>query len=1088
MERIAKMDYEIDPNSPFNKLKKLQVCLKEEVSLLELFYNEKEEILKKINNDCYEYYKNIILIMEIYDKMNNIDKNKSYEIIKNTNIELSQLFEVVNKFFFYIRNNYPFILKLIDKIDKNNYEKFANFFCNYFYTNIISSDSYEESLFALIIFLLAKEIRDINNNSSEILNIENSFCGYLLKHFLRKIDIKLLMKSIFKDFENIIKETNKDYGIFVGFEFNKIKNFIHLNKMNKLKRIVKNTDSKLLLLNNITKSKLVNYQNDNLYNENEEIENSFFYYYNKDKKDYTIFEINKDNNIKEFEQYLINSNIYSFPNYIKKEINEEEINKNYHTILNKNWLISYGKEINEIEMQQFIFKQVFYIEANENIYTNVKLFEELSKMKEKSDIHDKIILLYKYQFEKIKNIFDALIISIIKNIYLIPYNIKCICVIIDKLILKKNKMISLIDRNTFLGYFFFNILFCTIIDNPKFNGILINLDNKEEINVIITVLKKLSKGLFFNSFNPNEVYFTLFNHYFLEIEPFIIKIFESLRNIYLPKSLEKIIENINFNDKNIEMNYNYNYIEYRPEERVDFQSICFTYDILFLMCNIIKENGKEFDIEKNNIFSKYFKKLIFLEKTINKKLENDMKNNKKTFIYITNPIFDKNLEEIMKKKKNKKFNFQTNESLTQLNNEKFILERIKYCINILVKNLNPLTRENYFIQKGENEEDFALALNKILELEGFSDMLKEQTIPLNWFGLYLQSNISNIPIEYKRQKYLLLLNELIDDTQKNILNLKNDDSLNYLYIKSLKSQKNIYFNQKYLEDLNNEKMYSNIYEYIKNGIVKVFIIEHINNKNEIIQYEIKTNDIKTPFKKYICETINQFILIFPNIIETRDIDNYFEYEIQLNIPHLLKEYLVIISEHITSNDLFKNFQNPYQKKIIKTELTNYIYNRLYHKLYNPAQPSQEDLKIYQNCFMYDWIKPENIIENFTSINENILSIAIYYINKINNVKSPIEKIECLKRIDEIILNVDILYGYPNNKLNIFLYLIIKAHPNFFNTDINYINLYLPYEYNKGRNNQLLSIIKFLINKLLSFSFNDIIGMTEDEYNNIMNLK
>ena len=717
------------------------------------------------------------------------------------------------------------------------------------------------------------------------------------------------------------------------------------------------------------------------------------------------------------------------------------------------------------------------------------MFEEISKIKKKSDIHDKIILFYKYQFEKIKNIFDALFISIIKNIHLIPYNIKYICVIIDKLILKKHNMISLIERNSFLGIFF-NILFYIIIDNPKFNGILLNVDNKEEINVIITVLKKLSKGLFFNSFNPNEVYFTLFNHYFLEIEPFIIKIFEYLRNICLPKSIEKLLEKINFSDdKNLnELNYDYNYIEFRPEERVDFQSICFTYDILYLMYNIIKENEKEFDIENNKIFSKYFKKLTLLEKTINKKIENDIKNNKQTFIYITNPIFDKKLEEIMNMKKNKKFSFQTNESLTQLDNEKFILDRIKYCINILVKNLNPLTRENYFIEKGENEGDFALALNTILDLEGFSDMLKEQKIPLNWFGLYLQSNISNIPIEYKRQKYLLLLNELIDDTKNNILNLKNDDSLNFLYLKSLKSQKNIYFNQQYLEDLNNEKMYYNIFEFIKNGIVKVFIIEHVNNKNEIIQYEIKTNDIKTPFKKYICETINQFILIFPNIIETRDIDNYFEYEIQLNIPHLLKEYLVIISEHISSNDLFKNFQNPFQKKIIKTELTNYIYNRLYHKLYNPAQPSQEDLKIYQNCFMYEWIKPENIIENFTSINENILSIAIYYMNKMNNEKSPIEKINCLKRIDEIILNIDILYGYPINKLNIFLYLIIKAHPNFFNTDINYINLYLPYEYNKGRNNQLLSNIKYLINKLLSFSFNDIIGITEDEYNNKMNLK
>ena len=69
-----------------------------------------------------------------------------------------------------------------------------------------------------------------------------------------------------------------------------------------------------------------------------------------------------------------------------------------------------------------------------------------------------------------------------------------------------------------------------------------------------------------------------------------------------------------------------------------------------------------------------------------------------------------------------------------------------------------------------------------------------------------------------------------------------------------------------------------------------------------------------------------------------------------------------------------------------------------------------------------------------------------------------------------------------------MYLIIKAHPNIFNRDLNYIYLYLSYEYNKGRNNQLLSNIKFLINKLLSFSFNDIIGMTENEYNNKMCLK
>ena len=30
----------------------------------------------------------------------------------------------------------------------------------------------------------------------------------------------------------------------------------------------------------------------------------------------------------------------------------------------------------------------------------------------------------------------------------------------------------------------------------------------------------------------------------------------------------------------------------------------------------------------------------------------------------------------------------------------------------------------------------------MISLEGFSEMLKEKTLPIEWFGLYLQSNIS----------------------------------------------------------------------------------------------------------------------------------------------------------------------------------------------------------------------------------------------------------------------------------------------------------------------------------------------------------
>ena len=50
MERIAKMDYEIDPNSPFNKLKKLQVSLKQETSLLDIFYDDSDNLYNEVED------------------------------------------------------------------------------------------------------------------------------------------------------------------------------------------------------------------------------------------------------------------------------------------------------------------------------------------------------------------------------------------------------------------------------------------------------------------------------------------------------------------------------------------------------------------------------------------------------------------------------------------------------------------------------------------------------------------------------------------------------------------------------------------------------------------------------------------------------------------------------------------------------------------------------------------------------------------------------------------------------------------------------------------------------------------------------
>ena len=127
--------------------------------------------------------------------------------------------------------------------------------------------------------------------------------------------------------------------------------------------------------------------------------------------------------------------------------------------------------------------------------------------------------------------------------------------------------------------------------------------------------------------------------------------------------------------------------------------------------------------------------------------------------------------------------------MNELSKEYFVLTRVKYSISTIIKNLNLLNRTNFYVDEKESTENFVIGLNKMIGLEGFSEMLKEKTIPLEWFGLYLQSNIENIPFSYKKNNYSLLYSELIDESEKNLFNIQDDDSLNLIYNKIMNSEK-----------------------------------------------------------------------------------------------------------------------------------------------------------------------------------------------------------------------------------------------------------------------------------------------------------
>ena len=111
-------------------------------------------------------------------------------------------------------------------------------------------------------------------------------------------------------------------------------------------------------------------------------------------------------------------------------------------------------------------------------------------------------------------------------------------------------------------------------------------------------------------------------------------------------------------------------------------------------------------------------------------------------------------------------------------------------------------------------------------MEGFSEMLKEKTLPLEWFGLYLKSNIENIPLSYKQNNYSLLYTELINESNEKLEKIKNDDSLNIIYNKIINSEKTIDISSNGLKRItNNEKKFEIFFFILKKDIPMTMILQ-----------------------------------------------------------------------------------------------------------------------------------------------------------------------------------------------------------------------------------------------------------------------
>ena len=1104
MDVIRKEEYEIDPNSSFNRLRTLQKNLKEENALRENYSKTKDELLKKIDSHCYRYYKTKIAIHELYDMPIHSELNKmKYVVAENGQAELPQCYEPLYNLMFAFRNDNTMMLKLIEKSSINQYDNLATFIVHFFYENLLSSNQDSEDLLVILYLLIEKEIdglKDINSYDN-FLNQSKSFLARIFNNLSKKNDVRnyleIILHKLIIDFENLNNKTNETNS-HINLDFKKIKDELNAEKK-KEKKIRKVTDYKTFLTSKVRVSNIFNSLNQILRETKNKDTMITFYEENKQIIDFNAFAKRDEQELFTYdsiEQYFEEHGLYEKESSTSITESEMTYNTSYSDDLTQTNIQNILKFEKNADMIVFLQKQLETLQQSKDdkIFTTNMLINEIGNDKDLKENAEKIILVYKYTFEKIKEYIDYIIFSILQNKHIIPYIIKYICVIINRLLTKKFPKSSVIARNTFICNFFFDNLIIHELKQPVYNGLVPELTKSDakrrKIDTLERVLKQIMKGNFFCGNNDKDKMYTMFNSYFLEIMPCLFEVCKELKQVKLPRVIEQLIAS---QDKDItKRDINYDYLKDHPDEFIHLQSMCFSLDDFDTIYNIIKSNDQYFCPDKTSFFGKTFKKLTFHEKTLNKKKSADQEKNKKTFVFLTKTNYSNKVKDSVFAQKSQKFSFQSGNEEKENANEFFIFERVKYSINTIVKHLNTLTRAN-FSADSESMENFVKGLNTMIELEGFSEILKEKTIPLDWFGLYLQSNIGGIPQSKSRANYYQLYSDLIDDSQANFNIIKNDDTLNCVNSKTKISQKNVEIQLNTLKNYQSMLRMFHVSKFFDitdkyNICLKITHKDGIPTKIIITASEDvckgKTGFFEKKKTKHVdMNCISQLFEEFPDLtMETTETDilNY-----QMNngfrdtFPSFFKTLKNIIKKYIT---LTNENDDEEEFNLLFIEIQNIIFRKLHHKLC-PDMASEKDLTLFRKCFNFSWIRPEHLHKDLYVVNDEMLTLASEYIKNLDNEISPYDKIKMFAKAYEIVESTTKMFDIKGENALIMLltYVFIKSQYMGFDSKYLYMTLYLTEEQRTPYYEKVFSMFgkaKEMVEKLTK---ENLINITDEEY-------
>ena len=938
----------------------------------------------------------------------------------------------------------------------------APFIVNNFYCNYLSGNYIENNLLYIITMMLKDEIDKLDNINQVDKFLENTKCGFLLEELQNLPDIQIYFKNV------IIKTVEKMERTYsfktLNFNVSAI-----LNQLNKLKE----SEEKKNVKKNIDLNELyIKIVDNNILQQN----------INKSMEESDETTPGKNDNIF-FDKYIPDVNIKEFERRRVKAKSE-----------NKNNLSEYYKNL---------IKNLKLNNEEEDIYSNIFLMNHILNNK----LAKYILPFYQKDFLETINFINQLIEDLMKYLSLLPISIRYICKIISILIKNRFKEATNIEINAFISKFLIEKLLIPIISIPNYqaliNDFVISGNTFQNIKIINAILKKLFSGKLYHN-NIIEGYYTPFNWFFMDKMENILYFYEKIINIGLPNFIEKYINN------QLSEDYSYEFFNENPDEICANISICFSIDNLYDLVKGLEKNDN-FLNNNNNLYSKKLKisyeklksestmkAIKDLDLKINTPNKETSKNNAKNAkfeienFYLYNELLIENkytnLFSINNKIGNFYINIKKTEEKNRLDEKRKNIIKVKNYLCSSLGNYRLLNKSDFDLDSTSNTIKMLNEIKSYMSMPNF--ILNNNTIPSIWYINSIINYLNKIPEDYKENEYEKLFKELTQNLNDSIRELDFETLILFRNkLKFLDKMNNYYDNAKEL--FNDIIINGNIKHLVEDKFIPVDII--FKYEDEEKQFEISKSNIKEkyfedkiiyedPKKKFISfRTIEAFTRYFPDLTlyQTFQDINTMDIMKELLFYQKFNNYFEIIREKIIKNTNID--QNQYET-IYKDKIKDYVMNKIYDKIY-PDEPTSKDNKIYQKSVGLSWVEPQIII-NKDYILDNILPDIINEFKKINIMKTPDKKLNCMRKIIEYIKNL-IKFNEGEDKeigaediTPVLNYVFIKARPINIYTDTEFIKIFSK---DNGNSENSLVNIEFMFNIILNCTAKDF-KLTQEEYN------